>query len=106
MKVIKEPVPVSWNIQKVCDDINISGEVGCGATLEIEYKDIYTKKYDKGYWSEADQEFVHYKAYSFWFKCPCCGKENSIPDREIPGKIQQLILTMEKESKKLKKKNK
>ena len=106
MKVISNPILVSWNIHKKCDDNDIYGVIGCGATLEVDYTDIYTKKYEKGYWSSSDQEFVSYMAHSFWFKCPCCGKENSIGEEEIPEKIIIIILNSEKEkSKKTKKKS-
>lgn len=99
MKVLSGPVPVSWNIEKTCDADEIYGVIGCGATLEVDYTDIFTEEYEKGYWSSSDQEFVHYMAHSFWFKCPCCGKENFIDDKEIPEKIRIMILNSEKEKK-------
>lgn len=99
MKVLSGPVPVSWNIKKTCDANDIYGVIGCGATLEVDYTDIFTREYEKGYWSSSDQEFVHYMAHSFWFKCPCCGKENFIDDKEIPEKIRIMILNSEKEKK-------
>lgn len=99
MRVISDPVPVKWNIEKTCDANDIYGVIGCGARLEVDYKDIYTKDYEKGYWSASDEEFVHYTAHSFWFKCPCCGKENFISDKEIPEKIRIMILNAEKEKK-------
>lgn len=95
MKVIKEPVPVAWSIEQSC--VDTYSKLGCGAVLEVDYNDIYVKKYDKSYWSESDQEFVNYIADSFWFKCPCCGKENSLNEDEIPMKIRQIILNKEKE---------
>ena len=82
MKVLSDPVPVSWNIEKVCDANDIYGVIGCGATLEVDYTDIYTKEYEKGYWSSSDQEFVHYMAHE-----------------EIPEKIRIIILNREKEKK-------
>lgn len=100
MKIISDPIPIKWNIQKTCNADDIYGVIGCGAGLEVDYTDIYIKKYEKGYWSSADQEFVHYMANSYWFKCPCCGKENSIEEDEIPVKIRQIIVNSEKENEK------
>lgn len=99
MRVLSDPIPVKWSIEKACDANDIYGVIGCGATLEVDYTDIYTKEYEKGYWSSSDQEFVHYMAHSFLFKCPCCGKENTISDEEIPEKIRVIILNREKEKK-------
>ena len=99
MKVLSDPIPVKWNIQKLCNADDIYGVIGCAATLEVDFTDIYTKEYEKGYWSSSDQEFVHYMAHSFWFKCPCCGKENEISAEEIPEKIRIIILNSEKAKK-------
>lgn len=95
MKVIKEPVPVAWSIEQTC--VDTYSELGCGALLEVDYNDVYIKKHEKGYWSSSDQEFVHYMVNSYWFKCPCCGKENSLNEYEIPERIRQIILNKEKE---------
>lgn len=104
MKVIKEPEPVKWSIQKTCvADINRE-EIGCEAVLEVDYTDIYEKTKQNfrstGDWGEGYTETV--KIYTF--KCPCCGAENEVKFSEIPDKIRKIIEKREKEKQLEKKK--
>ncbi len=99
MKIIKEPVPVSWSIEKECIADVSTGDYGCGAVLEVDMSDIYPKmKMQYGY-DERDGESYRYQVQIFVFRCPCCGKETSIKDNDIPDKIRKIIVNKEKEKK-------
>lgn len=104
MRIIKDPVPVSWSIEKTCVAGINSEEIGCEAVLEVSYTDIY-EKYQRrwkstGDWGEGYNETIK----SYVFKCPCCGAENEIKYHEIPEKIKKIIAKAEKEkTKELKK---
>lgn len=97
MKVIKEPVPISWNIEKECVANINRDEIGCGAVLEVDYTDIYEKTQQRfrstGDWGEGCTETITIYA----FKCPCCEAENEIKFNEIPDKIRKIIEKREKE---------
>lgn len=97
MKVIKDPVPVSWSIEKTCVANINRDEIGCEAVLEVDYTDIYEKTEQRfrstGDWGEGYIETVRI----FAFKCPCCGAESEIKFSEIPDKIRKIIEKREKE---------
>lgn len=97
MKVIKEPVPFEWSIEKECvDDYDV---VGCNALLEVDISDIYLSYQQGSYWSCSDQEYCSYTERVYKFKCPCCGKENRIDSDSIPDRAK-LILANRDDSKK------
>ena len=97
MKVIKEPVPISWSIEKVCNANINRNEIGWEAVLEVDYTDIYEKAQQRfrstGDWGEGYTETFKI----FAFKCPCCGAESEIKHSEIPSKIRKIIENKEKE---------
>ncbi|HAB67135.1 MAG TPA: hypothetical protein DCE23_07185 [Firmicutes bacterium] len=68
-----------WKIEKECT----SNNNGCGAILEIEAVDIYLS-YQHGS-----------NKYLYTFRCPCCNKETTIPENEIPFSIRRAILNIE-----------
>lgn len=101
MKVLREPVPIAWSIEKECiADINY-GDVGCEALLEVDISDIYTKPKPLSGWDDLEGTSYTYYSQIFAFKCPCCGKETAIKDNEIPIKIRKIITNREKEKKEL-----
>ncbi len=97
MKVIKDPVPISWSIEKTCKAGINREEIGCEAVLEVDYTDIYEKAQQRfvstGDWGDGHTEtFIIYA-----FKCPCCGAENQISYNDIPDRIKKVIEKKEKE---------
>ncbi len=98
MKVIKDPVPISWSIEKMCKaDLN-RDEIGCEAILEVDYTDIYLKTQQR-FRSTGDGEGYTETFRIFAFKCPCCGSESEVKCSEIPDKIKKVIEKKEKDKK-------
>lgn len=59
--------------------------------MEIESADIYLTSIQRSYWSESAERYIDYDASAFAFKCPCCGAEIIINDKEIPEKVRESI---------------
>lgn len=98
MKVLKEPTLLSWEIEKECS-INKYLKTGCGALLEIETSDIYLTSYQDYCRSEDLGVRLYYDVPIFAFKCPCCGAETPIADKEIPAKVRESIRCFEQNKK-------
>lgn len=99
MKVIKDPIKITWTIQQECLD-NYS-ELGCGAVLEVSLEDIYLNFKQKSYSNSGDEYLHYYIDESYAFKCPCCGKENLINKNDIPERMRKLLKTTESSKKRL-----
>lgn len=67
-----------WGIEKTC----MIEAGGCGSKLLIERDDIYAIALND--WGDRD---FYYK-----YKCPVCGMENNISEKDIPAHIKELKL--------------
>lgn len=99
MKVLKEPALIDWKIEKECS-IKSYSNVGCGALLEIETADIYLTSFKDYYRSEDSGERIYYDVPIFAVKCPCCGEEIAIDNKEIPKDVRNSIKNVEQNKKK------
>lgn len=81
MKIINESR--IWKAEKEC----VANNNGCHAILELEPVDIYLS-----YQHMKSNDSVD---YLYTFKCPCCGKENMINEKDIPIDVRRAILSIE-----------
>lgn len=72
-----------WSMNHYCEGIS-KEEKGCMALLEIEAVDIYL----------SYQQDSNIKC-SYAFKCPCCGRETFIDEKDIPKNIKKAILKIQ-----------
>lgn len=67
-----------WSIEQTC----MIEKGGCGSKLRVEKNDVYVIVLNVR--GNIDN---HYK-----YKCPVCGLENSISEKDIPANIRELKL--------------
>lgn len=84
MKIIKQSE--IWKIEMKCIG-NKNKEDGCEAVLEVEAVDIYLSYQQANHNRDVD--------YAYTFKCPCCGKETMIDEKDIPLNVRRAILSIE-----------
>lgn len=100
MKIVKQPVPISWSIQQSC--VDTYSKLGCGAVLEVSLDDIYLNYKQNRYSSSDEDRYWHYYiSETYAFKCPCCGKENLIDSKSIPERIRTYLKNTESAKKRL-----
>ena len=77
--------PNGWEIEQQCTGKG-NGDGGCGAKLLVAEADIYLT--EANHMGETD--------YYFTFRCPECGVETDIPEKEIPTRITKKLLNKKK----------
>ena len=80
MKVLEEGQ--GWSIEQFCTGKG-NGDGGCRSKLLIEKGDIYLTSHTD-ITGETD--------YFYTFRCPVCGIETDIPEKDLPNSIRHEIL--------------
>ena len=82
MKVLEKGNPNGWEIEQHCTGKD-NGDGGCGAKLLVSEGDIKCNRIESS----------NGKIYWFTFKCPECGVETDIPEKENSNfKENQIII--------------
>lgn len=82
MKILKEGNPNGWEIEQTCTGKG-NGDGGCNAKLLVNESDIYITTHTD-YGGDTD--------YFYTFKCPCCGVETDIPEKDIVNRVRREVL--------------
>lgn len=80
-----------WSMNHYCKGISKDAR-GCMALLEIEAVDIYLSYQHNN--DKLDKKCNCVNG-SYAFKCPCCGRETFIDEKDIPKNIKKAILKIE-----------
>ena len=75
MKILQRGYLDNWEIERVCTAYG-----GCGARLLVGEEDIYIKN---------KKDYKGTKDYLYTFRCPCCGVENDIPDKDMVDRVRK-----------------
>ncbi len=82
MKVLQEGNPNGWEIEQVCTGKG-NGDGGCNARLLVSENDIYIT---------ASSDYTGETDYFYTFKCPCCGVETDIPEKDIVRRVRGKVI--------------
>lgn len=82
MKVLEKGNPNGWEIEQKCTGAG-NGDGGCGAQLLVAEDDIYVT---------VNCHYDGDKDYYYTFKCPECGRETDIPEKDIPTAVQRKVM--------------
>lgn len=77
MKVLEKGP--GWSTKQRCTGKG-NGDGGCESLLQVEEGDIYVTS--RSYY-DGDTD------YYYTFKCPVCGKETDIPEKDLPSSIKR-----------------
>lgn len=77
MKVLEQGP--GWSIKKKCTGRG-NGGGGCESTLLIEKEDVYVT---------AHSDYAGDTDYFYTFRCPVCGCETDIEEKDVPRSIQR-----------------
>ena len=77
MKVLEKGP--GWSTKQRCTGKG-NGLGGCESLLQVEAGDIYVTS-SSDYLGDTD--------YYYTFRCPVCGRETDIPEKDIPSSIQK-----------------
>lgn len=80
MKVLEKGP--GWSMKQVCTGKG-NGDGGCNSQLLVEKEDIYLTSHTD-YTGDTD--------YYFTFRCPVCGIETDIPEKDVPASIRRVLL--------------
>jgi len=89
VKVLQEGNPNGWEIEQVCTGRG-NGDGGCEARLLVAEDDIYITV-SSDYCGED-------KTYHYTFKCPCCGVQTDIPEKDIVLRVQRKVMDKYKQN--------
>lgn len=93
MNLLKENL--DWSINCTCM-ANKNGDEPCYALLEVALEDIYLSYRIKTIKDRIGNIKTDIKFY-YTFKCPCCGQESFINEKDLPLSVRKIILIVEKE---------
>lgn len=68
-----------WSMKQRCTGKG-NGDGGCESLLQVEEGDIYVTS--RSYY-DGDID------YYYTFRCPVCGKETDIPEKDLPSSIKK-----------------
>ena len=84
MKVLEKGP--GWSIEQRCTGDG-NGGGGCNSKLLVEVGDIYVT---------SNTDMTGEVEYYYTFKCPVCGVETDIPEKQVPSNIKRLKLEIYK----------
>ena len=84
MKVLEKGP--GWSIKQFCTGKG-NGNGGCNSKLLVEKDDIYLT-FRTDYIGDTD--------YFYTFRCPVCGVETDIPEKDVPALIRRELLENKK----------
>ena len=84
MKVLEKGP--GWSIKQLCTGAG-NGNGGCNSKLLVEKDDIYLT-FHTDYIGDTD--------YFYTFKCPECGIETDIPEKDVPSSLKRDLLESSK----------
>lgn len=85
MKVLEKGK--GWSIEQFCTGRG-NGDGGCNSKLLVEKEDIYLT---------SRSDLLGDTDYYYTFKCPVCGIETDIPEKDVPIVIRRGLLENKKE---------
>ena len=77
MKVLEKGP--GWSTKQRCTGYG-NGQGGCESLLQVEAADIYVTSHT---------DMVGDTDYYYTFRCPVCGKETDIPEKDVPASIRR-----------------
>ena len=77
MKVLEKGP--GWSINQRCTGRG-NGDGGCNSLLQVEIEDIYVTSHT---------DMIGDTDYFYTFRCPVCGKETDIPEKDVPLSIRK-----------------
>ena len=80
MKVLEKGP--GWSIEQLCTGKG-NGNGGCHSKLLVEREDIYLTSHT---------DMIGDTDYFYTFKCPVCGIETDIPQKDVPSIIKRELL--------------
>lgn len=86
MKILE--IGEGWSIKQICTGRG-NGNGGCNSKLLVEKGDIYLTSH-----TDLSGETDYY----YTFRCPVCGIETDIPEKDVPYSIRSELLNNRRKS--------